>query len=300
MHSGQVDVAPQRLLSEIRAQFPGLGELALRQLRSAGTVVAPSRLGNDLVVRLPLVPDGSDAARAALSANGEEARFLGANLPLEVSQLVAVGEPFEGYPGLWSVWTWVEGESLDRARDVDRALLAVDLAELLTAFHELPSRLEGWGGEARGSSQLQDTDWVRTSIQHCAHLIDPALTTAIWELALAAPSYQGRPGPIHGDPMPGNLVLREGRLAGLIDIGGPHAGDPASDLAPAWTMFDEPERTIFRAVMNLDGANLDDDAWERGRGWAFEMAIGGLHYYEHTNLAFAALARRTLDRLLAD
>jgi len=45
---------------------------------------------------------------------------------------------------------------------------------------------------------------------------------------------------------------------------------------------------------------LDVAAQERGRGWAFEMAIGGLHYYEHTNPVFFSQALQTLERLLAE
>ena len=44
---------------------------------------------------------------------------------------------------------------------------------------------------------------------------------------------------------------------------------------------------------------LDEAAWQRGRGWAFEMAIGGLHHDEHTNPVFFRMARRTLQRLIA-
>jgi hypothetical protein len=48
----------------------------------------------------------------------------------------------------------------------------------------------------------------------------------------------------------------------------------------------------------LSAMGLDDSARERGRGWAFEMAIGGAHYYEHTNPVFFQQAMRTLERLL--
>ncbi|QIK71265.1 phosphotransferase [Propioniciclava coleopterorum] len=136
---------------------------------------------------------------------------------------------------------------------------------------------------------------MRTSIRRSAHLLDADAATATWERALRAAPLAGPPRTIHGDPVPGNLVIRDGRLAGLIDIAVPQIGDPASDLAPAWTVFEEPERSLFREALGLDAA-----AWERGRGWAFEMAIGGLHYYEETNPVFARQAARTLARLMDD
>lgn len=162
----------------------------------------------------------------------------------------------------------------------------------MRAVHALPAQGRSWHGTVRGARPLADTAWVRTSIERSAHLLDPRAATAIWERALSAPGYAGPAAYLHGDPMPGNLICSQGRLTGLIDIDEPCFGDPASDLAPAWTLFDEPERSAFRRPMGPD-----DAAWERGRGWAFEMAIGGLHYYERTNPVFAALAARTLRRL---
>jgi aminoglycoside phosphotransferase (APT) family kinase protein len=80
-----------------------------------------------------------------------------------------------------------------------------------------------------------------------------------------------------------------------VDIAEPSIGDPASDLAPAWTIFDEPARRVYRNAMGLG-----DAAWARGRGWAFEMAIGGLHYYdEQTNPVFRQQAAQTLMRLVS-
>ena len=87
--------------------------------------------------------------------------------------------------------------------------------------------------------------------------------------------------------------MRDGRLTGMVDVSVPVFGDPAADLQPAWVLFDEPARSVF-----LEAVGLSDAAHERGRGWALEMAIGGLHYYEHTNPVFFHQAAGTLRRLL--
>lgn len=293
MHEGQADISLNVLRNAIEVQVPEFRHLQLRRLASAGTVVAPFRLGEDYLVRVPLVPRADDAARRAMLAQGMHAAFLRGRLPVEVPALVKIGEPVGGYPGVWSIWTWTHGESLDVADGVSLPVLARDLAVLLRSVHALPTDGRSWNGVGRGARPLADTAWVRTSIERSAHLVDPVMATAVWERALGAPAYAGPAAYIHGDPMPGNLVVSHGRLTGLIDISEPSFGDPASDLAPAWTVFEEPARSVFREQMGLD-----DAAWERGRGWAFEMAIGGLHYYEHTNPAFAALAARTLQRLI--
>ena len=41
---------------------------------------------------------------------------------------------------------------------------------------------------------------------------------------------------VHGDLLPGNLLVVEGRLAAVIDFGALNAGDPACDLQPAWNV----------------------------------------------------------------
>ncbi len=294
MHEGQVDVAPSALAAALAQQFPAWAGRPLVPLPSAGTMVVPYRLGDDLVVRLPLRPEPHRDARLRLRAEGERGAALASRLPIEVSRLVAVGEPFEGHTGVWSIWTWVEGISLDRAERVDAPALARDLAATLTSFHAEPTGGADWSRNGRGTRPLADTAWVRESLEHSGHLLDVAAASRVWQRALAAPPYRGAPVVIHGDPVPGNLVLREGVLAGLIDIAPRAVGDPASDLAPAWTVFDEPARSVFREAMGLDEA-----AWERGRGWAFEMAIGGWHSYERSNPIFARQAARTLQRLLA-
>lgn len=303
MHPGQVTQSVAEAAESVAEQVPELAGLPVEPVRSNGTVVAPFRVGEAFLARFPLVPDGTDKARARLQAAADHALFLTGRLPVDVPRPVAVCEPTASYRGYWSVWSWVPGESLDRAR-VDPGVLARDLARLLRSFN---AQLTGgvsfiaddadrtWNGLGRGGLPLADTEWVRRSIASAAHLIDPGAATAVWERALAAPRLDGPPSVIHGDPMPGNLVVRDGRLAGLIDITARVVGDPAADLQPAWTLFDEPERSVFRCAMEAD-----DAAWERGRGWAFEMAIGAVAYYEHSNLEFSALAARTLNRLLED
>ncbi|WP_040162169.1 phosphotransferase [Mobilicoccus massiliensis] len=299
MHEGQVDVRAPALQAAIARQFPRLAGEGVVPVPSAGTVIAPFRVGDSLLARVPLVPDESPAFVDRVRAEGRHARHLAENVDVSVPQLVAIGAPFEGYAGAWSLWTWLAGRSLDRVldaspADVDLGLLAADLGALLSSIRAVPVEHATWNGNGRGGVPLADSDWVRTSIERSRHLIDPSAATRVWEESLTAPPHAGAPVAIHGDPMPGNLLVTERRLSGLIDVSLPVVGDPAADLQPAWVIFDEPERTAFRSAMGLD-----DSAWQRGRGWAFEMAIGGLHYYEHTNPVFFRTARRTLDRLLA-
>ncbi len=69
----------------------------------------------------------------------------------------------------------------------------------------------------------------------CAGLIDLDRVAVIWEEALRAPAWSGPPVWLHADLLPGNLLVRHGRLAGVLDFGTICTGDPAYDLTPART-----------------------------------------------------------------
>lgn len=297
MHEGQVEVPVTAVQEAIANQFPELAGQHVRRVPSSGTVVAPYRVGDGLVARLPLVPEEDPATVDRLHREGAHARALAEVVSVSVPELIGVGEPFPGYPGTWAVWSWLRGRSLDHlllgSETLDTDLLATDLAQLLLATRGLPAK-SGWSHNGRGGRPLSDSEWIRSSIERSAHLLDTAAATHVWETALTAPPHQGPPSSIHGDPMPGNFLLRDGRLSGMIDVSGPVVGDPASDLQPAWVVLEEPQRSLF-----LNAMGADEVTRQRGRGWAFEMAISGMHYYEHSNPMFFRLARRTLDALLA-
>ena len=88
---------------------------------------------------------------------------------------------------------------------------------------------------------------------------------------LGAEAWGGPRVWIHGDPHPGNLVaLDEGGLAEL-DLGDLTAGDPATDLAAAWLVFDAEGRRAYREALG-DVHRANDPVWLRSRGWALSMA----------------------------
>ena len=142
--------------------------------------------------------------------------------------------------------------------------------------------------------RVQDDD-VRAYLAELGDRVDGASLTAAWEDAVAAPAYDGAPVWVHGDLLPGNLLVDGGRLSGVIDFGALGTGDPAPDLLPLWCVVPPGERAAFR-----EGVDLDDDTWRRGRGWALGPALTGIPYYWDTVPAFAQRGLRTLEVVLAD
>jgi aminoglycoside phosphotransferase (APT) family kinase protein len=99
----------------------------------------------------------------------------------------------------------------------------------------------------------------------------------------------------HGDLIPGNVLVRDGRLVGVIDVGGLGPADPALDLVGAWHLLEAGPRQVLR-----DDLNCDDLEWERGKAWAFEQAMGAVWYYVKSNPVMSLMGQHTLQRIMAD
>ena len=121
-------------------------------------------------------------------------------------------------------------------------------------------------------------------------VLDTTPITAAWEAALAAPPWDGPPVWVHGDPAPGNLLVRDGRLAAVIDFGTLAVGDPAVDLIAAWQFVAPEARAAFRAALGVD-----DATWARGRGWGLAAVLPAPE-----DVARSPAATRRLDALLAE
>jgi aminoglycoside phosphotransferase (APT) family kinase protein len=124
-------------------------------------------------------------------------------------------------------------------------------------------------------------------------LTDVPAVTQVWERCLATERGDRADAWLHGDLMPGNLLVRDGRLAAVIDCETVCIGDPAVDLMPAWNLMSATARSAYRQALDVD-----DATWERGRGWAIAQAIAALPYYVDSNPVMASTARRTLVAVL--
>jgi len=289
MHDDQVDLPEAAVAALVGAQFPRWRALPVRRVGSHGTVNALYRLGDDLVVRVPLRP-GADTE---LRAERDHGRLLAPYLPVPVPETVGIGAPGPGYPGYWSVCRWLSGESADRRPVADPVRLATDLAAVVTALRGIDTGGRGVPKTGRGAALSTMDDEVRRALAASATLVDTVRLGAIWADCLAADRYAGAGVWLHADLMPGNLLIRDGALAAVLDLGTVRVGDPAVDLMPAWNTFDAGARAAFR-----DATGTDDATWRRGTGWALAQAIVALPYYVRTNPVMADTARRTLAAIL--
>ncbi|MFI6717833.1 aminoglycoside phosphotransferase family protein [Kribbella sp. NPDC050470] len=276
----------------VRSQFPVWSELPVRPVRSHGTVNALFRIGDGLVARFPIQPGDAAATRKDLEEEAEAARRLHAISPYPTPEPVELGEPGEGHPLPWAVYTWLPGTIAYDADVAGSIGFAEDLATFVRALRAVPTEGRVFTGSWRGGVLTTQDDDVAEGLERSRGMIDVDALGRLWADLRTTPRTEPDVW-AHRDLMPGNLLASDGRLAGVIDVGTFTVADPAIDLAPAWNLLDTDARSAFRSVLGSD-----DDEWRRGMGWSFAQAIGCLWYYVETNPVMSRTAHHTLTALL--
>lgn len=258
----RLTLTPAAVARLIAAQFPRWAGLAVRPVATPGWDNLSFRLGDEMAVRLP------SAARYAPQVAKEAAILTRLRaLPVAVPEVLATGVPAAGYPFPWSVRRWIEGDPACGGTLADPCRLARALADVLGALH----RLDTVGGPPPGAHSFHRGGTLVVYAGEVTEMLSaigsPAAAGAVWQAALAA-RFAGPSVWVHGDVAPGNLLLRDDGLCALIDWGSAAVGDPACDLAVAWTLFEGPSRRAFR-----DALAQPPSAWARARGWALWKAL---------------------------
>ncbi len=293
MHADELDIDEALVRRLLAAQFPQWADLPLTPIYAGGTDNAIYRLGDDLSVRLAR----RESPQEQLDKEFQWLPRPAPHLPLAIPVPLVKGTPGEGYPMAWSVNRWLAGENAINALLADPIQAATDMAGFLMALRAIDTTGGPLAGEhnfGRGLPLAQRDEDVRESIIALKGMIDTDAATAAWEVALQAPVWSEPPVWVHGDLLPGNLLVTDGRLSGVIDFGGLGLGDPACDLLVAWGLFSRDAREHFRAALRVD-----DASWARGSGWALSVGVIALPYYAETNPILANIARRLIAEVLA-
>jgi aminoglycoside phosphotransferase (APT) family kinase protein len=277
----------------VDSQFPQWSDLPVTPVELDGWDNRTFRLGSELTVRLPT---GSWYARQV----DKEQRWLpvlAPRLPLPIPAPVARGEPGAGYPHPWSVYRWIDGELASQARIRDLTGFATTLAGFLRAL----GRVDATGGPApgehnffRGGPLAHYAGETHDAIAALGGEVPRDDVERVWEDAMAT-SWDRAPVWFHGDVATGNLLVREERLAAVLDFGTSGVGDPACDTVIAWTFLSGPSRDRFRSELGVDAGT-----WSRGQGWALWKALISLVGHLERGAPEAALARRDIEQILAD
>ncbi len=260
------DITAELVSRLIATQFPHWAHLQVAPVEVDGWDNTTYRLGDDMSVRLP--------SGAGYVAQVEKERrwlpHLAPHLPLPIPEPLAVGVATEEFPRPWSVRAWLPGvpATLDDVDDLDS--FAADLGGFLATLQGVDATDGPAAGEHshfRGSALRVFDRQTRTVIDELGSIIDPEAATQVWNAAVAT-TWIRPPVWVHGDVVASNLLVVDGRLTAVIDFGCSAVGDPACDLAIAWTFLDDSSRHRF-----AERLALDDGTWARARGWALWKAL---------------------------
>jgi aminoglycoside phosphotransferase (APT) family kinase protein len=270
----------------IAHQFAEWAHLPVRPVPTSGWDNRSFRLGEDKLIRMP-----SAAAYAAQVAREQRwLPWLGPQLNTPIPTPLARGKPALGYAWDWSIYSWIKGEPLASAQ-------AVDLPAIAARLHALDGRdgpAAGRDNFYRGGALSVYDEQTRQALAMLAGRLDTAALERMWERGLAS-TWQRLPVWVHGDVSAGNLLVAGHSLVGVIDFGQVAVGDPACDLAVAWTLFDGQSRRGFRSALPLD-----EETWARGRAWALWKAAIVAAGISATNEIEQAQCWRTLAAVLGD
>lgn len=289
VHADEVDIDAALVADLLRSQFPEWAGLPLRRVPSTGTDNAIYRLGDEMAIRLPRI----HWAVGQIDKEYDWLKFLSLQLPVELPLPIARGVAGSRYPFPWLIYRWLDGEDLQHARvdEIDR--LATDLADFVLALGRVEPA-EGPTAGLRGGTLAAHDEMVRAVLPKLADRIDVDRALAIWRAALAADPWPRSPVWVHGDLLPGNILLRGGRLSGIIDWSAAGLGDPACEAMLAWFLPPDARR-VYRQAVGFDNAT-----WARARGWVVEQTAMFIPYYAKTIPEAVAAATERLRAVLDD
>lgn len=269
---GRAGISTDLVKRLVASQFPQWSELPVAPVEVDGWDNRTYRLGTELTVRLPT----AESYTPAVDKEDRWLPVLAPKLPLPIPVPVAKGEPGEGYPFRWSIRRWLDGEPAGLDNIVDLSAFAVALAEFLLALQGIDATagpVAGAHSFYRGAPLAHYDEETRSVLS----TVDERAAD-VWAAALES-TWDGPPVWFHGDVAAGNLLVRDGKLAAVIDFGTSGVGDPACDLVIAWTLFSGASRETFREAVRQDAGT-----WARACGWVLWKSLISLESAPAVNL----------------
>jgi aminoglycoside phosphotransferase (APT) family kinase protein len=270
----------------VASQFPEFSNLEI-ELLDAGWDNENYRLGSEFIIRMP-----RRVAASRLILN--EITWLPKlkdKLPLNIPAPVRVGVPDKNYPWHWSIIPWFNGESanINLPEEAEVFKLIQFLKELHikdpkdapeNLYRSIPLVMKNSDVEKRMKILKGKTSLITERIEK--NWYEAINETTLTEKYL-----------IHGDLHPKNIIVQEGRIEAIIDWGDITAGDPATDLACLWMLFNQHE--ICDEALSFYGASRN--LIKRSIGWAIFFGTMFLDTGLNSNPGHVRIGESTLKNL---
>ncbi|WP_420421294.1 aminoglycoside phosphotransferase family protein [Simkania sp.] len=273
--------------SLVASQFPKWKDLSIQPIENDGWDHRTFRLGNELLLRFP----SAECYAAQVKKEHAWLPRLASLLPLPIPTPLAMGKPSENYHWTWSVYRYIEGTPASIAPITDFCMFATQLAEFLIALEKIDPKNGPPPGphcfHRGGSLKVYDSE-TRQALEILKDQINSKKAHELWDAAIAT-EWKKPSVWVHGDMNASNLLIENGRLSAVIDFGMLNVGDPACDLAIAWTFFEGESREAFLSAMPFDHETL-----LRGKAWTLWKALIVAAGLSHSNAINAFPVLNTL------
>jgi aminoglycoside phosphotransferase (APT) family kinase protein len=287
VHADETEVDEKLVRRLLISQFSEWSDLPLEHASTVGTDNAIYRLGNRMGIRLPKI----HWAEHQVDKEYELLPWIGLSLSIDVPKPLARGVPEFGYPYSWLVYEWLPGSDLEKNYPGDW----VGLADQIAGFLSELAAVDPAAGPRFTRSLAGDDQATRRAISEIEGEFDAAELTALWDDALEA-ERRSIETPLHvwlhGDLLPGNILVEGGSVTGIIDWSATGVGDPARDLMITWVLPPD-AREAFRAKIDRD-----ETTWLRARGWVIDQCAQYIPYYRDTIPLAVEGARRRLQAVV--
>ena len=288
--AAEIEINEELVRQLMRLQFSHLADLPLK-LADQGWDNITFRLGSHLAVRLPR------RQMAARLIENEQTFLpgLGPLMPIPTPVPIHLGMPEKIFPWRWSIVPWLDGETADVSPPA--AAQAIPFAQFLLALHHHPGPEIAPRNDFRGIPLIQKAKVFEERLARLRSRDDFAglVLSRLWGNATSTPPATTACW-LHGDLHARNVVVCNGEITGVIDWGDLTSGDPATDLAAVWSLFEEPEARR----LCLDHYRATPEDISRAKGWASFFAVVLLETGLIDHPAHAEMGRAILNRLAAD
>ncbi|MFA8450261.1 MAG: phosphotransferase [Bacteroidales bacterium] len=247
----------KRLIDE---QFSNCSDLDINYLCS-GWDNENYLLGSDYVVRLPRRMSSTRLILNEIRCLNLLKDSLSINTPFPILE----GKPSDEYSEKWVIYPFFEGNTVINS-DLNNSQ-AECFAMFLKELHSF-SIVNAPNNPYRSIPLREKSDLVEKGFKVLFEnkLFDIKKIERIWNKAVLL--NLDKKCLIHGDLHSKNIIEKNGNIIAVIDWGDITLGDPATDLACLWMLFEKDSRQII-----FNNYGIDNSLFYRSMGWAIFFGV---------------------------